>query len=575
MLNRVRKFLKNNSPDWLNTEVNKNLLQNLTANITTSKNEDINSALVSSGSWGDLEESQQVKPSLNKSNTNNERQFSTADSSLFPTPGTPHWRRIRQVFQALDNAPQFASYNQLIEYVRQTTGVGCSRKLISKWKKYRQNSSGLPPREDRDSIGNEQEINIVSTSPAMSFSAASPVPCTQIIEQELSTVNSFQLKQPADNFSNGDSLNRPSFLPVQTWSYLAAAGITIATFGCELIPLTSERPTENIAIASITTPITPLTPTPERRKNRAIPRNIKIELTLSNPQDLKVKPGDKVSAGQILSDRVSERNRLQAKKKQLQLSLEKLNLPLTPIPQPKPIPEISPLPPVSYAEEEAAIKLKQQKLKEAERAIALQQKKIDSIEQLQASPKSWGTGGGDMASPEFRGTKGDLKQGSTPNLKLILEHEQANLKNLEAARQSAQIQLEVAQSKLTTAKEQRAYIEYQRQLEQTRRAIAIEQQHQAIASQESERTRLLAEREYSKAQIETQIQALDYQIHQLSTVTAPYEGTIKKVKWTGQSDHNLTVELTLAVNDNRSTLANSKVKPTPTTEVRETREEDK
>ncbi len=59
MLNKVRKFLKNNSPDWLNTEVNKNLLQNLTANITTSKNEDINSALVSSGSWGDLEESQQ------------------------------------------------------------------------------------------------------------------------------------------------------------------------------------------------------------------------------------------------------------------------------------------------------------------------------------------------------------------------------------------------------------------------------------------------------------------------------------------------------------------------------------
>ena len=543
MLNKVRKFLKNNSPDWLNTEVNKNLLQNLTANITTSKNEDINSALVSSGSWGDLEESQQVKPSLNKSNTNNERQFSTADSSLFPTPGTPHWRRIRKVFQALDNAPQFASYNQLIEYVRETTGVGCSRKLISKWKKHRQNSSGLPPREDRDSIGNEQETNIVSTSPAMSFSAASPVPSTQTINDIPSTVNSFQLNEPADNFSNDDSLNRSSLLPVKTWSYLAAAGITIATFGCELIPLTSERPTENIAIASITTPITPLTPTPERRKNRAIPRNIKIELTLNNPQDLKVKPGDKVNAGQTLSDRVSERNRLQAKKKQLQLSLEKLNLPLTPISQPKPIPEISPLPPVSYAEEEAAIKLKQQKLKEAKNAIALQKKKIDSLNQLITKKTS-----SNMASPEFRGTEGDLKQGSTPNLKLILEHEQANLKNLEAARQSAQIQLEVAQSKLTTAKEQRAYIEYQRQLEQTRRAYTVEQQHQAIQRQESERQVLLAEREYSKAQIETQIQTLDYQIHQLSTVTAPYEGTIKKVKWTGQSDHNLTVELTLAVN---------------------------
>ncbi len=463
MLNKVRKFLKNNSPDWLNTEVNKNLLQNLTANIkssqpntsqTTHEPQHINvpPSPFSRGVGGEVN----INPVTNSdyaARSLTERQFSTINSSIFPTPGTPHWRRIRQVFQALDNAPQFASYNQLIEYVRQTTGVGCSRKLISKWKKYRQNSSGLPPREERSFVGARSSTNIVSVSPAMSFSAASPVPSTQTINDIPSTVNSFQLNEPADNFSNGDSLNRPSFLPVQTWSYLAAAGITIATFGCELIPLTSERPTENIAIASITTPITPLTPTPERRKNRAIPRNIKIELTLNNPQDLKVKPGDKVNAGQALSDRVSERNRLQAKKKQLQLSLEKLNLPLTPIPQPKPIPEISPLPPVSYAEEEAAIKLHKQKLKEAENAIALQQKKIDSLNQLITKKTS-----SNMASPEFRGTKGDLKQGSTPNLKLILEHEQANLKNLEAVRQSAQIQLEVAQSKLTTAKEQRAYI---------------------------------------------------------------------------------------------------------------------
>jgi hypothetical protein len=55
------------------------------------------------------------------------------------------------------------------------------------------------------------------------------------------------------------------------------------------------------------------------------------------------------------------------------------------------------------------------------------------------------------------------------------------------------------------------------------------------------------EREYSKAQIETQIQTFDSQIEQLSTVRAPYEGTIKKVKWTGQSNNTLTVELTLDI----------------------------
>jgi biotin carboxyl carrier protein len=432
----------------------------------------------------------------------------------------------------------------------------CSRKLISKWKKSRQNSSLLPLRKERDSIANEQETNIVSTSPAMTISAASPVPCTQIIERRLSTLYSFQLNEPTNNFRNGDSLNRPSFLPIKAWSYLtAAAGITIATFGCELIPLNSNRPNENIAIANVTAPLAPLPEIPERRKNQLEPRNIKIELTLSNPQDLKVKPGEHITAGQVLSARTQSRNRLQAKKKQLQLSLAKLNLPLTPIPFPKPIPEISSLPPVSYAQEEAAIKLKQQKLTEANRAIALQQKKIDSIEQLltspsskpatgkdnKASPSSWGTEGGDMASPEFRGTEGDR------NLKLILSHERANLKNLEAARQQAQIQLELAQSQLTTAKENRAYAEYQRQLEQTRRAIALQQQNQARQRTESERARLLAEREYSKAQIETQIQALDSQIDQLSTVTAPYEGTIKKIKWTGQSNNTLTALVTLDI----------------------------
>ncbi|HHP7231927.1 MAG TPA: hypothetical protein ACFCUY_13850 [Xenococcaceae cyanobacterium] len=540
MLSKVRKFLKNNSPDWLNTEVNKDLLQNLSAPLTK-------------GGWGYLDRSpEQVKPSLDKSlpgevkrsqkkSDNSERPISTDLSLLsrpdgtngenrlqFPTPGTPHWRRIRQVFQALDNAPLDASYNQLIEYVRETTGVGCSRKLISKWKKYRQNSDLLPPRNDL-SNGEGSETNTVDVSPAMTISAAIP-----------STVNSFQFNHSVDNSSINDSLNRPNLLPVKTWSYLAAAGIMVSLIGCEIIPF-NNRPSENIAIASVTAPITPLTPIPERIKNRLEPRTIKIELTLSNPTDLKVKPGDKISAGQVLSDRVSERNRLQAKKKQLQLSLEKLNLPLTPIPQPKPILEISPLPPVSYAEEEAAIKLKQQKLTEAERAIALQQKKIDSLTQLNSTSK-------------VREVRGDREKGSKPNLKLILEHERANLANLEAARQSAQIQLEVQESKLTTAKEQRAYIEYQRQLEQTRRAIAVEQQQQAIASQKSERERMLAEREYSQAQIETQIQTLDYQIHQLSTVTAPYEGTIEKVKWTGQSDHNLTAVVTLSVNSRQSSV---------------------
>ena len=552
MLNQVRKLLRDRSPDWLNTEVNKNLLQNLTANIS--------SAPLIKGGWGDLNRSpEQVKVSLNKSHSEEVKRsqkksdtktnFSlmTDDCSLPTVKGTPHWRRINQVFAVLDTAPANYTYNQLIEYVRQTTGKGCSRKLISKWKKSRQNLNSPPP-EVNSPADRDRSTDIVSPPTVMAISQATPT-LAITRQQENKSVNSLQLDEQSDRLHEEIPDRSLTLLPLKVWSYLITAGIAVSLVGCEIIPL-NNRPTENVAIASVTAPITPLTPIPERRKNRLEPRSIKIELPLSNPQDLKVKPGDKVTAGEALSDRFDERNRLQAKKKQLQLSIEKLNLPLTPIPQPKPIPEIRSLPPVSYAEAEAAIKLKQQKLTEANRAIALQQKKIDSLIKLQASPKVWGTGGGDI--------------------KLILEHERANLANLEAARQSAQIQLEVAQSKLTTAKEKRAYLEYQRQLEQTRREIAVQQQQQDIQRQESERTRLLAQRQYSQAQIEAKIQDLDYQIIQLSSVRAPYEGTIKKVKWTGQSNHNIIVELTLAVDNSRPTIANSQGKLTPNTEAKQT-----
>ncbi|MEO1802480.1 MAG: hypothetical protein AAFR62_19020, partial [Cyanobacteria bacterium J06629_2] len=105
MFSNVRKLLRDRSPNWLNTEVNQNLLQNL-------------SAPLAKGGWGDLDRSpEQVKPSLNKSlpgevkrsqkksDTVTNSPLLTANCSLPTVKGTPHWRRITQVFQALDNAP--------------------------------------------------------------------------------------------------------------------------------------------------------------------------------------------------------------------------------------------------------------------------------------------------------------------------------------------------------------------------------------------------------------------------------------------------------------------------------------
>ncbi|WP_339379531.1 hypothetical protein [Okeania hirsuta] len=49
---------------------------------------------------------------------------------------------------------------------------------------------------------------------------------------------------------------------------------------------------------------------------------MKINLTLSNPYNLKIKSGQTVQAGEILSDRVEERRSLLEKKKLLEISIQ-------------------------------------------------------------------------------------------------------------------------------------------------------------------------------------------------------------------------------------------------------------
>jgi hypothetical protein len=303
--------------------------------------------------------------------------------------------------------------------------------------------------------------------------------------------------------------------------------------------------------------------------------------------------------------RTLERQRLLAQKKQLQLSLNKLNVPIPELIPPEPIPALSKLPPVSYQQEEANIALKQQELEEAEQAITNQQEKIKLLNELliatqitgfnnnlaesevqekvnspQVLTPNSGVTLGDNSSDKpqlsaFKQANTSLKQKhklppfeissntiSNPqpktnnqNLTIIIEHEQTILSQLKAVRDKARLQLDIAKSQLLTAKERRAHAEYQRYVEETKRALseaapsatAIQQQRIELERQRSIRAGQLQEREYSKAQIEAKIQEIDNAISNLSTVKAPYSGRIKKVKWTGQDNHHLTVQLTLDV----------------------------
>ncbi|NJK28795.1 MAG: hypothetical protein HC940_00925 [Acaryochloris sp. SU_5_25] len=102
LLKTVRQALRDVSPAWLNIRVDRAVFQNLKQALQPPPPEKV-----------------AVDPSLQ---------------------GRPHWRRIAQVYAALDHywANQgAATYDTLIQYVQEVTGQSCSRKLIAKWKQQR------------------------------------------------------------------------------------------------------------------------------------------------------------------------------------------------------------------------------------------------------------------------------------------------------------------------------------------------------------------------------------------------------------------------------------------------------
>ncbi len=270
--------------------------------------------------------------------------------------GKPHWRRTQQVYGVLNQAPAEATYDRLIELVRQSTGKGCSRKLISKWKKtvishqLPVTSKPIQNNEDEPPTSNGNASLVVISS------EQSPVESTL----ETNQAEPDLIQNPQSKTSN-PLKERVLQVARSTWSYVAATAIVVGLAGGGwLLSKDNSQP----VIAQPTSMQNsefkiqneqPSIQNPKSKIQNGLPRTIKIHLTLSNPQDLKVKPGDEVTPGQVLSDRTTERQRLLAQKKQLQLSLNKLDVPIPELIPPEAIPALGKLPPVSYQQEEANI----------------------------------------------------------------------------------------------------------------------------------------------------------------------------------------------------------------------------
>ena len=217
MLKKIRRFIHDKSPDWLNVEVNKDFLTNFSEAVTSKHN---------------TLPQNHLALNLTKENLTSPLTIPPSPLTRSPSPdrikGKPHYRRILQVFEVLDNAPSGSTYTQLVNHVREVTGRGCSRKLISKWKKYKQ-----LPISSQQSLTNSDRLSISNHNTATNF---------QSINQPL--------------------VNNSSLLTTT----VAASAMMIGLIGCSANNLSELgnkfNPIQNNAIASEITSVTePTTPT--------------------------------------------------------------------------------------------------------------------------------------------------------------------------------------------------------------------------------------------------------------------------------------------------------------------------
>ena len=253
------------------------------------------------------------------------------------------------------------------------------------------------------------------------------------------------------------------------------------------------------------------------------PKRLKITVKVSEPDDLKVSEGEEIVAGEIIADRERERSRLTAQQKQLQLSLDRLKAAsITPPAAPQAVPTVMALPPISYIEQEAAVEKTKSAIASIESEVELKQSEINYLS----------------------GVK---------NLDpIILEHEQAKLKQLKLNHTAAVREYQLAMGKMQTAKSDRSYKEYQASINTARRVEEMNQARLNYQRQLAEYEQRQTDREFQVTQLQEKLNNVENAIATLSVIKSPYAGTVRRIKWLGQSpDGTLSAEVTLMVRSDR------------------------
>jgi chromosome segregation ATPase len=220
-------------------------------------------------------------------------------------------------------------------------------------------------------------------------------------------------------------------------------------------------------------------------------------------------------------------------------------------------------------EESSAADLAGVEVENKERLLENQKRKLEAVQQLKDLP------------PEVTIHEQEvLKQRSAELQKAQAEYQQASAKlsaatnarnekltALAAALQQARANHQLALAKLQSKRDSRAFTEYEASITAARRAEEKNQAQQSYYRQLQSAEQQQRDRSFQLAQINAKVAEVDDKLRTLSVVTSPYTGIIRRVKVLQQTDNNLSVELTLVVDDERersTTAATSTTNRPPT-----------
>lgn len=248
------------------------------------------------------------------------------------------------------------------------------------------------------------------------------------------------------------------------------------------------------AIAQRVTPNNQQPTTNNTQPTRSNRRRHTISVTVSNPDDIKVKEKQRIKAGDIIADRTAERQKLERQQRELNNAIARLSQPL-----PKPPPPPSP----NYAREMAA------------------------IDSAQAAIAYWEN----VPQPQYRFKQRDFILAMDSDI--IKERQQLVEKRMQAQERLTDA---IALLQAAKANHQRENYSYQLQL----------QQHEQ--DERDQQLQLL--------EIQQQLPEIERKIEETAAVRSPYAGRVRRVKIENQNNLSITAEITLLIRNNNEATSN-------------------